>query len=146
MTDYFTDVCVIIFRTTVRYDFIEADDTQDGFGIEINWLSILFIALLTGLMLLGTSESTYVQNASVTIYLCLIAFIVFGGASQVRTATENLCFDSYNLVVRRYHQPAGSHVLHRTSAFILEALFINLSHFIQPGGPVQLHSLCSLRC
>ena len=67
----------------VRYDFVQADDTQDGFGIEINWLSVLFIALLTGLMLLGTSESTYVQNASVTIYLCLISFIVFGGASQV---------------------------------------------------------------
>ena len=36
-------------------------------------------------MLLGTSESTYVQNASVCVYLCLIAFIIFTGASQVQT-------------------------------------------------------------
>ena len=66
-----------------RFTFVAADEYQSGFGIEINWLSVLFIGLLTGLMLLGTSDSTYVQNASVCVYLCLIAFIIFTGASQV---------------------------------------------------------------
>ena len=79
---------------------------------------MLFIAVLTGLMLFGTSEvrsrpasvqdhqpsscgtlqlpstlppsrpaqSTMVQNVSVCVYLVLISFIIFAGASQVDQA------------------------------------------------------------
>ena len=53
---------------------------------QINWLALLFIIFLTALLMLGTSEGTIMQNCSMAVYLVLISFIIFGGASQVDQA------------------------------------------------------------
>jgi len=77
-----TGINPVIF-TPITYDFIKPTADFAGFGIEINWLSLLFIGVLTVMMLFGTSESTLVQNISVLIYLVLILFIIVAGATQV---------------------------------------------------------------
>ncbi|KAG1661746.1 hypothetical protein FOA52_004805 [Chlamydomonas sp. UWO 241] len=69
--------------TPYAYQLAGEPGAADGFRIEINWLAPLFLAVLTGVLLLGTSQSTLVQNCSVAVYLVLIAFIIFAGASQV---------------------------------------------------------------
>ena len=54
--------------------------------VQINWLALLFMVFLTALLMLGTSEGTMMQNCSMAVYLVLISFIIFGGASQVDQA------------------------------------------------------------
>ena len=56
---------------------------MSGFGITIDWLAPIFIFVLCLILMLGTSESTMVQNISMGVYLVLILFIIIAGATQV---------------------------------------------------------------
>ncbi|GAX82912.1 hypothetical protein CEUSTIGMA_g10338.t1 [Chlamydomonas eustigma] len=79
-----TNIDSNVFQPFYKVDYI--DNSGDKFGLAVNWLSLVFVAVLTGSMLFGTAESTRVQNVSMVIYLLLISFIVFAGASQVNEA------------------------------------------------------------
>ena len=51
--------------------------------LQINWLALLFVIILTVWLLLGSGESAIIQNISMGVYLSLICFVVICGATQV---------------------------------------------------------------
>lgn len=76
---------------------VEESSSGGGFVIEIDWLAPLMILCLTGIMLLGTKESTWVQNITVFIYMGLISFIIIAGATRVDNSNYSPFTGTYGI-------------------------------------------------
>ncbi|KAG1675509.1 hypothetical protein FOA52_001808 [Chlamydomonas sp. UWO 241] len=66
-------------------DLAAASNTGTWLSLELDWMAVVFMLVLTAVMLLGTSESAAFQNASVGVYLALVALIIGVGATKVET-------------------------------------------------------------
>ena len=55
--------------------------------VQINWLALLFVIVLTVWLLLGSGESALIQNMTMGVYLSLICFVVICGATRSTTPT-----------------------------------------------------------